>query len=438
MKIRGKFQGLLLAHAAAAILLITSLRASAQTYTVLHYFTSSDGSYPEAALIRDSSGNLYGTTNGGGNSSCYEGCGTIFKIDTAGNLTTLYQFQGTFDGYEPYESLSRDGAGNLYGATTYGGTGTCGGSIACGTVYKLSPAGALTVIHTFNGSPDGSTPPPGRLVSDGHGNGYSTTAYGGTLGQGTVYKLDATGGETVLYSFGNQPDGDTPMAGLVLDVPGRALYGTTEFGGNCPYGSVVGFGCGTVYKLSSAGETQLYVFTGQQDGASPNQNLVADSAGNLYDTTEEGGDVTCTVGGASAPKSSALHRLPQPPMEQGPPGCGTVFKVNPKTGVETVLYSFTGSTDGAFPVAGVILDSAGNIYGTATTGGDLNCNPPYGCGTVFKLAPTGTFTVLHAFTGADGRGPGWGSLFLDGAGNLYGTAQNGGTNDNGVVFKITP
>jgi uncharacterized repeat protein (TIGR03803 family) len=423
-------------NAITIFMLSLALCAHAQTYTVLHNFSGSDGSSPEAALIRDSAGNLYGTTNGGGNQNCSDGCGTVFKLDTSNQLTTLYSFQGTFDGYEPYESLLRDSAGNLYGATTYAGTGSCAQTQACGTFYKLAANGKLSVIQDFNG-PNGSTPPPGRPVSDGHGNAYGTTAYGGPSDQGMVYELSSTGRETVLYTFGNAPDGNAPMAGLVLDPAGRALYGATEFGGNCPYGSIFGVGCGTVYKLDSTGETQLYVFTGNQDGANPTENLVQDSAGNLYGTTEEGGDLTCSLSGVPAPAPVSAHRL-SPPMEQGPPGCGVVYKLNPQTKQETVLYSFTGGSDGAFPVSGVILDSTGNIYGAASAGGGTNCNPPEGCGTIFKIDTTGKFTVLHAFSGSDGASPGWGSLLLDSAGNLYGTTGAGGAHNDGVVFKITP
>src|SRR5579862_2485672 len=179
-------------------LAFVSPAAQAQTYTVLHNFSGSDGSSPEAALIRDSAGNLYGTTNGGGSQNCYDGCGTVFKLDSSNKLTMLYSFQGTFDGYEPYESLLRDSAGNLYGATTYAGTGACSQDQACCTFYKLAPGGKLSVIQTFNGS-NGATPPPGRPVTDGHGNAYGTTAYGGAAYQGVVYKLSNTGRETILY-----------------------------------------------------------------------------------------------------------------------------------------------------------------------------------------------------------------------------------------------
>jgi len=433
-------QAATLFSAAWFLLALAIQPARAQTYTVLHYFNGADGSAPQAAVIRDAAGNLYGTTVYGSDPACYNGCGTIFKVDRAGNLTTLYSFRGSSDGYEPYEGLLRDGAGNLYGVTTYGGTGTCGnGTAACGTVFKLDPSGNLIILHTFNGGSDGATPPPGRLVADSNGNLYGATAYGGSFGFGTVYEIHRNGQETVLYSFHNSPDGNTPMAGVVLDAANRALYGITEFGDNCPYGSIFGFGCGTVYKLSRAGESALYDFNGQQDGASPNQNLVSDSAGNLYGTTEEGGDANCALPNIPGMQASARHWTNHPLMESTPPGCGTVFKIDAQTGQETVLYQFTGGADGSFPASGVVLDSAGNIYGETSGGGDVSCNPNYGgCGTVFKLDTKGNFTVLHTFTGPEGAAPEWGSLLLDASGNIYGTTSAGGTNDNGVVFKITP
>jgi uncharacterized repeat protein (TIGR03803 family) len=426
--------------AAIFVLALAVQPAHSQTFTVLHNFAGSDGASPEAALIMDSSGNLYGTTNYGGDlgvQTCDGGCGTIFKLDPSGTLTTLYSFQNTFDGNTPYESLLHIGS-SFFGTASYGGTGICSGTIACGTFYELNSAGKLKVLNTFNGT-NGSTPPPGRLNLDGKGDAYGTTAYQGANGQGTVYKISSSGALSTMYSFGNEPDGNVPMAGLVVADKGQVIYGMTEFGGNCPYGSIEGFGCGTVYKLASGKETQLYVFSGTTDGANPTEDLIADSSGNLYGTTTSGGDANCTLLTPARPAhTGANNPWDVPNMEQGPPGCGVVFKVNASTGAETVLYSFTGTSDGGFPTAGVILDSSGNIYGTASLGGDLSCNPSYGCGTVFKLTPSGQFTVLHTFGGSDGQTPGWGSLLMDKSGNLYGSTGAGGSSNDGVVYKITP
>jgi uncharacterized repeat protein (TIGR03803 family) len=427
--------------AALFLLALTIQTAHAQTFTVLHNFSGSDGISPESALIMDSSGNLYGTTNNGGytgNTTCLNvgGCGTIFELDSTGKLTTLYSFQGTSDGYNPYESVMRIGT-TIFGTNTYGGTGTCNTTVACGTFYELTSTGKLKVLNTFDGT-NGSTPPPGRLNLDGKGNAFGTTAYQGVNGQGTVYKISGSGALSTIYSFGNEPDGNVPMAGLVIADKGQVIYGMTEYGGNCPYGSIEGSGCGTVYKLASGKETQLYVFSGSTDGANPTEDLIADSSGNLYGTTTSGGDVNCTLTTPNLPQHGARNPWSLPLMEQSPPGCGVVFKVNASTGAETVLYSFTGSTDGGFPTAGVILDSSGNLYGTTISGGNLSCDGGLGCGVVFKLSPSGQLTVLHTFSGSDGVSPGWGSLLMDKSGNLYGTTGAGGSFNDGVVFKITP
>lgn len=216
---------------------------------------------------------------------------------------------------------------------------------------------------------------------------------------------------TVLQTFTGGADGATPYAGLIPDAAGN-LYGTTHLGGikGCNQGGLV-IGCGVVFKLDSGGnETVLYRFTGGADGAEPYGALIRDTAGNVYGTAFQGGVGTCLGG-----------------------GCGVVFKLDP-AGNETVLYSFTGGADGANPGAGLIRNAAGNLYGTTSYGGDLNCNQQIGCGVVFKLDSAGNETVLHTFTGADGQQPG--GLIADAAGNLYGAA--GGGSGCGVVFKLDP
>jgi uncharacterized repeat protein (TIGR03803 family) len=252
------------------------------------------------------------------------------------------------------------------------------------------------VLHTFNGSPtDRAIPGAAHLIGDSAGNLYGTTESGGASGAGVVFKLNKTG-ETVLYSFTGGADGWSPVAGLIRDSAGN-LYGTT-FGGGARFGES---GSGVVFKLDTTGtETVLYSFTGGADGGSPAAGLIRDSAGNLYGTTE--------LGGVS--------------------GAGVVFKLD-TTGTETVLHSFTGP-GGENPYAGLIADSAGNLYGTTYGGGAS------GSGVVFKLDTTGTETVLYSFTGgADGGSPVAG-LIRDSAGNLYGTTYEGGTSDAGVVFKL--
>ena len=302
-------------------------------------------------------------------------------------FTVLYSFKGGSDGANPHAGLIRDQAGNLYGTTVDGGAANSG------TVFKLDATGTETVLHSFTGAPDGVNPYAG-LIRDTAGNLYGTTSAGGAAGHGTVFKLDTTGVETVLHSFTAVPDGAAPYAGLVRDAAGN-LYGTTTSGGA---------GYGTVFKLDPTGtETVLHSFDGRGDGGILYAGVIRDTAGNLYGTT--------LYGGPSG-------------------GRGTVFKVD-ATGAETVLYTFKGVPDGQNPVAGLIRDTAGNLYGITLSGGFS-----FGYGTVFKLDATGAETVLYRFgPPPNGRNPGAG-LVRDAAGNLYGTTFAGGTSDFGTVFKL--
>jgi uncharacterized repeat protein (TIGR03803 family) len=402
------------ASLALAIMLVPAVLATgsaqAQIYTerVLYSFNSSpDGQLPLAGLVRDAQGNLYGTTVGGG-----VGCGTVFKVDATGNETVLYTFPGTgVDGSQPQAGLVLDAQGNLYGTTLSGGA-----YYMYGTVFKVDAAGNETVLHSFGrpGSDDGANPMAG-LVRDAQGNLYGTTVNGGHC-CGTVFKVDSTGRETVLYNFTGGGDGQEPEAGLVLDAQGN-LYGTTYYGGDRTCNA--SRGCGTVFKLDATGnETVLHSFGsgGGGDGSLPNAGLVRDAQGNLYGTTYYGGVNRCYA-----------------PNE--PYGCGTVFRVD-TTGKETVLHSFGpgGGSDGSFPMAGLVRDAQGNLYGTTSSGG------AYGYyGTVFKVDMTGRETVLHSFgaTGADGVQPEAG-LVLDASGSLYGTTYHKGSAYGccGTVFKL--
>jgi uncharacterized repeat protein (TIGR03803 family) len=310
----------------------------------------------------------------------------------AQTFTVFYSFTGyPENGVSPFGSLVMDPAGNLYGVTQAGGSPP---PLDGGTVFKLDPSGNESVLHSFTGG-DGSIPYAG-LVIDTAGNLYGTTLFGGSSGYGTVFKLDPSGTETVLHSFTNSGgDGAYPFAGLLVDKVGN-LYGTTDVGGS--------FGYGTVFKLDRSGtETLLHSFTNTGgDGAYPLAGLVMDTAGNLYGTTNDGGSS----------------------------GYGTVFKLD-SSGTETVLHSFTNSSggDGAYPFAGLVMDTAGNLYGTTIQGGSSNY------GTVFKLDPSGTETVLHSFAYSDGAAPIAG-LVMDPAGNLYGTTFEGGSSGYGTVFKL--
>jgi uncharacterized repeat protein (TIGR03803 family) len=382
--------------------------AQGQTFTVLYSFQGgTDGEFP-SGVVRDNAGNLYGTTLTGGAFSK----GTVFKLDMTGNETVLYSFTGGADGAQPEAGVIRDAAGNLYGTTE------AGGDLNLGTVFKLDKTGNETALHSFTGGADGAQPVAG-VILDKAGNLYGTTPFGGTCprfdGCGTVFRLDTTGKETVLYSFMDGADGGFPEAGLVRDAAGN-LYGTASLGGTVTFTCFDG--CGTVFRLDKTGkETVLYSFTGGADGDQPNGSVILDKAGDLYSTTQTGGTVI-TWG-------------------------GTVFKLN-TTGKKTVLHGFTGAPDGLNPLAGVIGDAAGNLYGTTPFGGTVSCSE--GCGTGFKLDKNRRETVLHTFTGgADGQFPEAG-LIRDAAGNLYGAALYGGNVSGscsvgagcGVVFKIAP
>jgi uncharacterized repeat protein (TIGR03803 family) len=326
--------------------------------------------------------------------------------------------------------LVLDPEGNLYGTTTGGGMNRnpCPDySYGCGVVFKLDPLGNETVFHTFGATGDGISPQAG-LVRDSAGNLYGTATYGNNRnsctpgsGCGIVFRIDSAGQHyKVLYRFTGGADGANPQGGLILDSSGN-LYGTAEGGGtissSCPFAP---YGCGVVFKLDPLGnETAIYAFTGGAAGSDPRAGLTRDSTGNLYGTTSQGGRVN-------------------PSCPNGSQGCGVVFKVDP-LGNETVLYAFTGGSDGAFPLAGVIRDSLGNLYGTTINGGNggTGCSDVYGCGVVFKVDSLGNETVLHNFSGGvDGSSPLAGLMQYQGW--AYGTANRGGGHDGGVVFKVQP
>ena len=421
--------GLLWLACALAAMGIAPAQAQAATEIVLHSFADSPkGSSPEAGVIRDSAGNLYGTAAWGGTG----GSGVVYKLDTTGHQTVLYNFTGGADGAGP-SAVIRDSAGNLYGTTVWGGNH--------GVVYKLDTAGHQTVLYSFTGWADGGNPYAG-VIRDSAGDLYGTTFGGGTAGWGVVYKLDTTGHETVLYSFTGGADGGQPCAGVILDYSSGDLYGTT-FGGGAA-------GAGVVYKLDTAGqETVLYSFTGGVDGSNPYAGVIRDSAGSLYGTTTVGGTGNAGVAYKldTAGQETVLHSFtggadggnPYAGVIRDSAGnlygtttrtaFGVVYKLD-TAGQYTVLYSFTGRADGFWPYAGVIRDSAGNLYGTTQAGG------PSGSGVVYKLDAAGHETVLYGFPGAaDGAGP-YGGVIRDSAGNLYGTTQYGGPTGSGVVYKL--
>ena len=377
----------------------------------------------------------------------------------AQSFDLFYTFNGVV-GANPRGNSLLDSLGNLYGTTSNGG------SNLEGTVFKVSPSGKATRLYSFTGGPDGRGPAAG-MIADANGNLYGTATSGGYTGGicggarsgcGVIYEVSTTGQETVLYAFRGGADGDSPYHELVRDTAGN-LYGNTEWGG--VFGGPCGtLGCGVVFKLDPSGnETVLYAFTGASDGAHPNSPLILDGSGNLYGTTSAGGNRSGSVC-------------------QPYKGCGVIFKID-SAGNETVLYPFTGGSDGGFPWA-VIADASGNFYGCTEVGAasdhgtvfelsaasqfsvlysfsshgvDFGCGglvrasdgtlygtTNYASGTIFTLDTRGHYNVLHRFnTPADGTTPNVPTL--DSQANLWGTTAYGGNpkcGECGVVYKITP
>jgi uncharacterized repeat protein (TIGR03803 family) len=382
----------LIKRKAACVLLLCAATAAvaspAQTFATLVNFNGSNGTAPDyECLVQGIDGNFYGTTAWGGANGGAYGYGTIFKITPSGALTTLYSFAGT-DGSLPYTGLVQATNGYFYG-TTYGG-----GVNGYGTIFKITPSGTLTTLYSFAGS-DG-VQPFGGLVQGTDGNFYGTTFYGGFYGgangYGTVFKITPSGRLTTLYSFAGN-DGKYPAAGLIQATSG-SFYGTTEFGGANDYG--------TIFKITPGGTlTTLYSFAGV-DGGIPAASLVQARNGNFYGTTYSGGV-----------------------------GYGTVFKITPSGTLET-LYSFAG-TSASNPASGLIQATNGSFYGATQNGGSNNCS--LGCGTIFEITPGGTLTILIDFGGINGAQP-IGGLVQGTDGTFYGTTDGGGSIGRGTVFSL--
>jgi uncharacterized protein (TIGR03437 family) len=360
------------------ILYATFLAAHAQSLTTLVTFNGPNGEIP-SGLIQGADGAFYGTTNIGGSSSY----GTIFRVTTDGEFTTLHSF-ASGEGIAPVGPLVQTSDGSFYGVTQRGG-----GLGGYGTIFRITPAGVFTTIYAFlyaNGML-----PVGGLVQGSDGNFYGTTSEGGAKGLGTVFKITPAGTLTLLYSFGSTAsDGANPLSGLVQGPDGN-LYGTT-------LGNV---GPSTIFKITPAGAlTTIYVFDGAADPEAP---LVLGTDGNFYGTTNSG----------------------------GPANLGMAFSITP-TGLLTVLYNF-GSTpgDGANPGGALLQLADGNFYGTTSQGGIG------GVGTVFKLSPSGNLTTLYSFIPPGGQDPTAG-LIQGSDGNLYGTtsAAGGGLASEGTVFRL--
>lgn len=422
---------IVLAAVAALALTLTTTAFAQYSYNILYDLgtTSNDGISIESGLVFDSHGNLYGSANHGG----ADGFGNVFQLSPGSGggwtETVLYQFTGGSDGAYP-SALALDANGNLFGTASAGGSTTCSGG--CGTVFELSPntGGGWTesLIHTFIGTTDGSAP-FGNLAFDSAGNLFGLTSAGGPKNWGTAYELSpASGGGwtfSVLFPFdlfntGGQPEG------LALDGAGN-LFGATKVGGTNGQAS------GGVFRLSPASGTwtftKIFEFYGP-GGATPQGNLAFDSAGNLYGSTGQGGMKTSVCASAG--------------------GCGLIYKLTPtSTGFwkESFVHRFTGGDDGWQPTAGVALDSAGNVYGTASNGGNGSCSPDR-CGTAFKLTAVSggwKFARLVSFSPTLGITP-YGNVILDAAGNVYGGTYAGGPTQSdcqsgigcGVVFELSP
>jgi uncharacterized repeat protein (TIGR03803 family) len=351
--------------------------------------------------MQGSDGYFYGTTPNGGTNNL----GTIFRISPSGIYTTIHNFVGSspkvgiVDGTHPSDGLVQGSDGYFYGTAQNGGTNNFG------TVFSISASGTYTTLHCFVGSPNEGANPKAGLVQGIDSWLYGTTRYGGTNSNGTIFRISQSGSCTTLYFFAGFPDGANPVARLLSSSDGY-LYGTTLSGGTNGYG--------TVFRINPSGVyTTIYSFVGHpNDGLAPLSPLVEGSDGYFYGTTFYGGtnDYCC------------------------PAGEGTVFRISP-SGSETILHSFVGTpNEGEYPVGGLVQGSDGYFYGTTEAGGtSVNCGSG-GCGTLFRISPNGSFTLLHSF---DTAAYPMAELVQGTDGCFYGTTFNGGTNNWGAVFKLS-
>jgi uncharacterized repeat protein (TIGR03803 family) len=394
----------------AALAILTSAAWAAVPQIIYNFAGDDDGEYIDSDLVIDGAGNLYGTSVLGGDF----GSGTVFQLAPSGNgwtHTVLYSFHGGTDGGEPYKGVTLDSQGNLYGTAVTGGSGSCEGG--CGVAYKLTNSGGVwtqTVIHAFTGGDDGYGPGTG-LTLGRYGILYGMTPTGGANGQGVIFLLrpmaNGTWNLKVIHAFTGGTDGAGGSAGRLLRYKG-GLYGVTTTGG--------ANGKGVAFKLTHPVGgwqfTTLYAFQGQPDAGFPYGALTPDGQGNLYGTT----------------------------YYDGANNLGSVYQLAPQpdgTWKESVLYSFKGGRDGSGSISNVVFAKTGAMYGTTSAGG-ASCN----CGVIFKLTPgaNGTWReyVTYRFKGApDGAFP-YNGMVGDLAGNFYGPTKQGGTGDDGTIYKFTP
>jgi uncharacterized repeat protein (TIGR03803 family) len=389
---------------------LTAASASAQTFAQLYDFKGgADGANPVSGLTLGSDGSLYGTTETGGSGPCidtfHNGCGVVFKLSKSGRFTTIYQFQGGTDGAAPDAGVILDSHGNVFGTTFAGGGGDCKFALAggCGTIFKIDASGKETVLYRFGGGLDGGGP-HGTLNQDAGGNLWGTTELGGiftnrqcsSAGCGTLFRLDRNGNLLSRAFQGPPNDGATPLAGLVAD-PNGTFYGTAYQGGTNS--------SGILFKVSPTRKlTVLHYFNGAAGDASNPTGLII-SGGKIYGSAVSGG------------------------ADQG----GAVYEVD--LSGEHLLYSFGEGNDESVVFAQGLLarESDGTLYGTTTLGFLEEDN-----GKLYKLDAAGNFEVVHQFFGQpDGSEPDAG-VIRDAAGNIYGTTELGGASNAGTIFKFTP
>ncbi len=384
------------AHWTAAVIvgLVLAMPGSARAqFGVVHNFGPNDPPLPQDALytnglVQASDGNFYGTSQSGGDFMQ----GTVYRMTPAGTVTIIHSFTGTADGGGPQAALIQARDGNLYGVTSLGS-----GATADGTVFKITLAGSLQTLHAFNKT-DGSVP-FAELLEGADGNLYGSTVFGGDRNDGVIYRISTSGSFAVMHSFqGSATDGAFPRGALIQAFDGN-FYGTTVGGGP--------MNIGTVFKMTPAGSvTMLHGFGGPSDGNGPKAALVQAIDGNLYGTAYSGGAFDA----------------------------GTVFRIS-TAGAFTLLHSFSGVDEGASPTAPLLFTSDLNFYGMTQFG---PFQPAFnGLGTIFTMTLGGTLSTVHQFTAGDGRNPIESDRFIHGSdGTFYGTTLAGGLKQDGVAFRM--
>ncbi len=382
---------------AIGIVVGTAAVTVGQTFTTLVNFSGINGSGPSLmSMVQGVDGSLYGTTTGGGASSN----GTVFKLSKEAKLRTLYSFcsqAAVRTAIIPIPALLWLPMANLYGTTKFGGEFTCTFYGTCGTIFKITPTGSFTTLFSFDEA-DGELPIANMTQAQG-GELFGTTSLGGSggcdLGCGTIFKIATEGTLLTLYNF-DHLDGQGPFAGLAQSMDGN-FYGTTYAGGT--------YGAGTVFSMTPQGVlSTLHDFGAVGDGSYPYAGLVASLDGNFYGATIDGG----------ASK------------------WGVIFRIASSEDF-TILHSF-GLSDGGQPYS-LMQGTDGNFYGTTNYGGNLSCRPPFGCGTVFQITPSGTLTTLHAFALSDGAYP-TGGLIQATNGTFFGSTSAGGKFSGGTLFSL--